>query len=98
MLFSETPRNPDSLYLRPYPGTKDMFCIRDTTLNLLPELEVSQPPNILAYYFKFSCPALTLRASDWQVTALPRHTFKARVLRLLQQFLAKFSAVLSFEA
>lgn len=58
---------------------------------------LNHPTFILAYYFKFSCPALTLRASDWEAIALPHHTFKAQVLRLLQQFLAKFSAVLSFE-
>jgi len=59
---------------------------------------LNHPTFILAHYSKCSCPALTRRASDWEVIALPRHTFKAQVLRLLQQFLAMFSAVLSFEA
>ena len=46
MLFSETPKNPESLHHRPYPGTQDTFCIRETTLNVLPKLKVSQQPNM----------------------------------------------------
>lgn len=39
ILFSETTRNSESLYPRHYPGTKDTFCIREPTLNFLPELQ-----------------------------------------------------------
>lgn len=78
MLFLETPRNPESSYPRPYPGTKEIFCIKETTLNLLPEVEVSNHPTLaLASCFQRSCPAPTLRASDREEAALPHHAFKA---------------------
>lgn len=78
MLFLETPRNPESSYPRPYPGTKETFYIRETTLNLLPELQVSNHPTlVLASRFQCSCPALTLRASDGEAAALPHRAFKA---------------------